>query len=79
MTEQMLRTSEREILRRIMAQCKIKDVGVLNIRNSEIYYLYKYLNIVKDIKIRRLRWAGYIIRMEGERIQKRFLKENVII
>jgi hypothetical protein len=31
---------------------------------------------VEDIKIRRLQWAGHIIRMEEERIPKRGLKEN---
>jgi hypothetical protein len=29
---------------------------------------------VKGITIRRLRWAGHIIRIEGERIQKMILK-----
>jgi hypothetical protein len=33
-------------------------------------------NIVKDIKIRRLEWAGHIIRVEEERIPKRFLNGN---
>jgi hypothetical protein len=33
-------------------------------------------NIVEDIKIRGLRWAGHIIRMEEERIQKRVLNGN---
>ena len=33
--------------------------------NSEIYNLYKDLNIVDNIKIRRLGWAGHIIRMEN--------------
>jgi hypothetical protein len=28
-------------------------------------------NIVEDIKTRRLEWAGHIIRMEKERIQKK--------
>jgi hypothetical protein len=28
-------------------------------------------NIVEDIKIRRLEWAGHIIRMEEERIPKK--------
>ena len=36
--------------------------------NSETYSLYKDLNIVGDIKIRRLRWVGHIIRMAEERI-----------
>jgi hypothetical protein len=33
-------------------------------------------NIVEDIRIRRLRWAGHIIRMEEERIPKRVLNGN---
>jgi hypothetical protein len=31
---------------------------------------------VEDIKIRRLEWAGHIIRREEERIKKRVLNEN---
>jgi hypothetical protein len=31
---------------------------------------------VEDIKIRRLEWAGHIIRMEKERIPKKGLKGN---
>jgi hypothetical protein len=33
-------------------------------------------NIVEDIKITRLGWAGHIIRMEEERIPKRGLNGN---
>jgi hypothetical protein len=44
--------------------------------NNELYSLYKKPNIVRDIKIRRLQWAGHIIRMEEERIQKRVLNGN---
>ena len=32
---------------------------------------YNDLNILKDIKIRRLGWAGHIIRMEEERIPRK--------
>jgi hypothetical protein len=38
--------------------------------------LYKEPNIVEDIKIRRLEWAGDIIRMEEERITKKVLNGN---
>jgi len=31
---------------------------------------------VEDIKIRRLEWANHIIRMEEERIPKKFLNRN---
>ena len=44
--------------------------------NSELYSLYKAPNIVEDIKIRRLGWAGHIIRMEEERIPKKVLNWN---
>jgi hypothetical protein len=75
MTEQMLLTFEREILRKIYVS--MQDIGRWRPRwNSGIYYFYKYLNIVKEIKIRRLRLACHIIRMEGERIQKTILKEK---
>jgi hypothetical protein len=46
-----------------MAQCKIKDAGALG-WNSEIYNLCRDLNIVDDIKIRGLGWAGHIVRCE---------------
>ena len=36
--------------------------------NSEIYNLYKVLNIVDDIKITRIGWAGRVARMEGESV-----------
>jgi len=44
--------------------------------NSELYNLYNEPNIVEDIKIRRLGWAGHIIRMEEERIPKKVLNRN---
>ena len=34
------------------------------------------INIVEDIKIRRLEWVGHIIRMEEERIPKKVLNGN---
>jgi len=39
--------------------------------NSGLYSLYNDPNIVEGIKIRRLGWAGHMIRMEGERIPKK--------
>src|SRR5215475_9838178 len=43
---------------------------------NELYSLYKEPNIVEDIKIRRLEWAGHIIRMEEERIPKKVQNRN---
>jgi len=71
MTEQMLRTFERKILRRIYGP--VQDQGHWRTRReSEIYNLYKVLIIVNDIKIRSTGWAGHIMRMDVRRPRKRF-------
>jgi hypothetical protein len=41
--------------------------------NGEIHSLYKYLNIVDDVQVRRLGWVGHFIRMEDERIPEKVL------
>jgi hypothetical protein len=64
MTEQMLCTFERTIVRRIYGP--VQDKGHCRPRwNSEICNLYKVLNIVVDIKIIRLGWAGHITYKNG--------------
>jgi hypothetical protein len=71
MTEQMLCTFERKILR---IYGPIQDEGYWHPRwNSEIYNLYKDPNIMDDIKIRKLGWAGHIMGMEDLRIPKKVL------
>ena len=45
--------------------------------NSILYSLYNEPNIVEDTKIRRLGWAGHIIRMEEEKIPKKVLNGNL--
>ena len=71
-TEQMLNTFGRKILRRIYNPTQ--QVGRWRPRwNSELYSLYNEPNIVEGIKIRRLGWAGHIIRMEEERIPRKVL------
>jgi hypothetical protein len=72
MTEQILCTFERKTSRRIYGP--IQDKGRWLPRwNSTIYNLYKDLNIVCNIQIRRLRWAGHIIRMKDEQIPVKVL------
>ena len=74
-SEQTLNTSERKILRRIYGLTH--EGGCWRPRwNNERYSLYSEPNIVVDIKIRRLEWAGHIIRMEEERIPKKVLNGN---
>ena len=41
--------------------------------NKELYDIYKDLNLVEDIKIKRLRWAGHVIRIEEERVPRKVL------
>jgi hypothetical protein len=71
-SEQMLNTFERKILRRICGRTHERGCWLPR-WNNELYSLYKEPNIVEDIKIRRLEWAGHIIRMEEERIPKKVL------
>jgi hypothetical protein len=69
MTEKMLCTFEKKILKRIYDP--IQDKGRWHSSwNSEIYNFYKDLNIVDNIKIRKLGWVGHIIRMKDGRIPK---------
>jgi hypothetical protein len=69
----LLNKFERKILRRIYDPKHEWRGGCWLPRwNNELCSLYKEPNIVEDIKIRRLELAGHIIRMEEERIPKRF-------
>jgi hypothetical protein len=68
MTEQMLRTFESKILRRIYGPVQDKRRW-RTMWDIEMYNLYKNLIIMEDIKI-RTEWAGHIIRMEGRSPQK---------
>jgi hypothetical protein len=68
----MLCTFEGKILRIIYSP--VQDKGHCRPRwNSEICNLYKDLNIVNDVKIIKLVWAGHIIRMEDELIPEKVL------
>jgi hypothetical protein len=49
----------------------------VSLLKTELYSLYNEPNIVEDIKIRRLGWAGHIKRMEEERIPKKGFKRKL--
>jgi hypothetical protein len=68
----MLNTFERKILRRIYGPTHEGECWRPT-WNNELYSLYSEPNIVEVIKIRRLEWAGHIIRMEEEGIPKKVL------
>jgi hypothetical protein len=44
--------------------------------NQELYSLFHDVDIIKRIKINRLRWAGHVIRREDEEIIKGLMIEN---
>jgi hypothetical protein len=72
MTDQMLCTFERQTLKIIHSP--IQDKECWHPRwNSEVYNLYKDLNILHDIKIQRLGWIGHFVRMKDEKIPKKTL------
>jgi hypothetical protein len=39
--------------------------------------LYKDTDIVNDVKLRRLQWAGHVIRMPEERIPRKVMIERL--
>ena len=43
------------------------------LHHEELHSLYRSHNISRDIKSRRLRWAGHVARMEKSRIAFKFL------
>ena len=60
-----------------MAQHKRGDAGVPD-GTVNCTVLYSEPNIVEDIKIGRLGWAGHIMRMEEERIPKKGFKRKLL-
>jgi hypothetical protein len=70
-----LMTLEIKILREI---CGPKsEQGVWRIRsNIEIQNMYKSPYIVREIKVRRLEWSGYVVRVEDSRQTKTVLMVN---
>jgi hypothetical protein len=41
--------------------------------NTEPYELYKDIDIVNDVKLRILQWAGHVMRMPEERIPRKVM------
>src|ERR1700743_885388 len=64
--EQTLLVFERRILRTIFGGIQIENNWRRRF-NHELYELYAEPDIVKYIKINRLRWFGHVLRMDGGR------------
>ena len=63
-------TQKTKILRRIFGPKGNENGEWRRIHNDELHSLYRSPNIDRVIKSRRLRWAGYVARME-ENLQER--------
>ena len=71
--EKTLALFERKILRSIFGG--LLENGVWRRKtNSELYHLYKEPDIIKFIKIQRMKWAGHVLRMEEGRTTKRIFQ-----
>jgi len=66
--ERKLRVFENRVLRRIFGPRRDEVTGEWRrLHNEELNYLYSLPNIVRVIKLRRMRWAGRVARMGEER------------
>jgi len=67
-------TWEREMLRKLHG--RIRDENTWRIENDELQVMYRKPNIVTTIKVRKLEWVGYVVRIADDRTAKKaFLGE----
>jgi len=66
--EKKLRVFENMVLRRMFGLRRDEVTGEWSrLHNAELNDLYSSPNIVRVIKLRRMRWAGHVARMGEER------------
>jgi hypothetical protein len=62
--ERRLRVFENKVLRRIFGPKRVEVTGEWRkLHNEELHDLYSSPSLVRVIKSRRMRWAGYVARM----------------
>lgn len=74
--ENKLLVFERNILRRIFGPVQEGNAWRRR-KNRELYQLYRDINVVRFIKLGRLRWAGHVARMGDREIPKRVITEEL--
>ncbi|XP_071043874.1 uncharacterized protein [Parasteatoda tepidariorum] len=73
--ENMIARFERKILRSIFGGIS-KNGTWFRGSNTKLYKAYKEPDVIKFIKIQRIKWAGHIIRMEGSRTTKKVFSDR---
>ncbi|KAJ4446810.1 hypothetical protein ANN_13508 [Periplaneta americana] len=72
--EQRLRVFENKVLRKIFGAKRDEVIGEWRkLHNAELHVLYPSPDIIRNIKSRRLRWAGHVARMGESRNAYRVL------
>jgi hypothetical protein len=67
--EHRLRVFENRVLRRIFGPKRDEVTGEWRKKhNEELHNLYSSPDIIRQVKSRRMRWAGHVARMGEERI-----------
>jgi hypothetical protein len=62
-----LRVFENGVLRRIFGLKKDEVTGEwMNLHSEELHHLYSFPNIITQIKSRRIRWVGHVVRIGDE-------------
>ena len=75
--EKYVEVFENRVLRRIFGPKRDEVTGEwMKLHNDGLNDLYCSPNIVRVIKLRRMRWAGYVARMGWERFVYRVLMEK---
>jgi hypothetical protein len=75
--ERRLRVFENRVLRRIFGPKRDVVTGEWRkLHNEELHDLYRSPTIVREIKLRSMRWAGHVARMGEERGVYRVLVGN---